>query len=89
LTPSQFSSAEKIRMGRITRIGKNTLRALLVQASWQLIRKDGVMGEKYEKLKIRAGGKKAIVAIARTLIIRMRRLLLDNTPYAIGVISSN
>jgi len=89
LTPSQFSSADKIRMGRITRIGKNTLRALLVQASWQLIRKDGVMGEKYEKLKIRAGGKKAIVAIARTLIIRMRRLLLDNTPYAIGVISSN
>jgi len=89
LTPSQYSSAEKIRMGRITRIGKNTLRALLVQASWQLIRKDGVMQEKYEKLKVRTGGKKAIVAIARTLIIRMRRLLLDNTPYAVGVIRSN
>lgn len=43
LTPSQYSSADKIRMGRITCIGKNALRAMLIQASWQLIRKDGVM----------------------------------------------
>ena len=54
-------------MGRITRIGKSTLRALLVQASWQLIRKDGVMGEKYQRLKVRAGGKKAIVAITANI----------------------
>lgn len=87
LTPSQYSSADKIRMGRITRIGKNSVRALLIQASWQLIRKDGAMLEKYEKLKIRCGGKRAIVAIARTLLIRMRRLLLDKVPYAVGVLS--
>ena len=47
LTPSQYSSADKIRMGRITCVGKNSLRAMLVQASWALIRKDGVMLEKY------------------------------------------
>ncbi len=47
------------------------------------------MREKYDKLKVRAGGKRAIVAIARTLLIRMRRLLLDNVPYAPGVISSS
>src|SRR5512139_1785679 len=40
LTPSQYSSADKVRMGRITGIGKNTLRALLVEASWTLISKD-------------------------------------------------
>jgi len=61
---------------------------MLIQASWQLIRKDGVMREKYDKIKVRAGGKRAIVAIARTLLIRMRRLLLDNVPYVPGVISS-
>jgi len=88
LTPSQYSSADKVRMGRITCIGKKVLRAMLIQASWQLIRKDGVMREKYDKLKVRAGGKRAIVAIARTLLIRMRRLLLDNVPYVSGVISS-
>lgn len=74
-------------MGRITCIGKNSLRALLVQAPWQLIRKDGVMREKYEKLKIRSGGKRAIVAIARTLLIRIRRILLDRMPYIVGVVS--
>lgn len=89
LTPSQYSSADKVRMGRITCMGKNTLRAMLVQASWILIRKDGVMREKYERLKVRSGGKRAIVAIARTLLIRMRRLLLDQSPYVIGVVATN
>jgi len=76
-------------MGRITCVGKNSLRAMLIQASWTLIRKDGVMRERYERLKSRSGGKRAIVAIARTLLIRMRRLLLDNNPYVVGLIATN
>jgi len=87
LTPSQYSSADKIRMGRITGIGKNSLRSALVEASWKLIKKDGVMQEKYERIKARSGAKRAIVAIARTLLVRTRRMLLDDTPYAFGVIS--
>jgi transposase len=89
LTPSQYSSADKVRMGRITCVGKNSLRAMLVQASWALIRKDGVMREKYDRLKSRSGGKRAIVAVARTLLIRMRRMLLDNNPYVIGLVATN
>ena len=89
LTPSQYSSADKVRMGRITCVGKNSLRAMLIQASWALIRKDGVMREKYDRLKSRSGGKRAIVAVARTLLIRMRRLLLDNNPYVVGLIGTN
>jgi len=86
LTPSQYSSADKIRMGRITGIGKNSLRAILVEASWQLITKDGVMRDKYERIKARSGAKRAIVAIARTLLLRSRRMLLDGRPYAVGLI---
>ena len=89
MTPSQYTSADKVRMGRIACIGKNSLRATLVQASWALIRKDGVMQEKYDRLKSRSGGKRAIVAVARTLLIRMRRMLLDNNPYVIGLIAAN
>jgi transposase len=89
LTPSQYTSADKVRMGRITCVGKNSLRAMLIQASWTLIRKDGVMREKYDRLKSRAGGKRAIVAVARTLLIRMRRLLLDNNPYVVGLVATN
>jgi transposase len=85
LTPSQYSSADKVRMGRITGIGKNTLRSLLVEASWTLIRKDRAMREKYTRIKIRSGGKRAIVAIARTLLLRMRRMLLDKQAYALDL----
>jgi len=81
LTPSQYSSADKIRMGRITRVGKNTLRSVLVEASWTLISKDVELRQKYERIKSRAGGKRAIVAIARTLLIRMRRILINEELY--------
>jgi transposase len=81
LTPSQYSSADKIRMGRITGAGKNTVRSALVESCWMLIRKDKAMRRKYEQIKARAGGKRAIVAIARKLILCIRRLLLDIRPY--------
>jgi transposase len=83
LTPSQYSSADKVLMGRITGIGKNTLRAILVEASWKLITKDPAMREKYDRIKTRSGGKRAIVAIARTLLLRMRRMLLDEQAYTL------
>ncbi len=81
LTPAQYPSVDKVRLGRITGIGKNTLKSLLVEASWTLIRKDQTMRERYDRIKIHSGGKRAIVAIARTLLLRMRRMLLDKRAY--------
>ena len=87
LTPSQYSSGDRVRMGRITRIGKSTLRGALIQASWILIKKDGAMLAKYERIQLRAGSKRAIVAVARILLLRTRRMLLDNTEYVSGLIA--
>ena len=87
LTPSQYSSADKIRMGRITGAGKNSVRASLVESCWQLIRKDKAMRKKYEQIKARAGGKRAIVAVSRKLLLCIRRLLLDNRPYVYESVS--
>jgi transposase len=84
LTPSQYTSGDKLRMGRITGIGKNSVRVVLVEASWWLIRKDKAMRIKYEKIKARAGAKRAIVAIARNLLLRIRRMILDTQPYALA-----
>ena len=81
LTPSQYSSSDKIRMGRITGIGKNSVRTALVESSWWLISKDISMRKKYEGIKARSGSKRAIVAIARHLLLCIRRMLLDNQPY--------
>jgi transposase len=86
LTPSQYSSADKVRMGRITCIGKSDLRGTLIEAAWFLIRKDAAMREKYERIKGRSGAKRAIVAVARILLLKTRRMLLDSQPYAFGLI---
>ncbi len=85
LTPSQYSSADKVRMGRITCIGKNTLRGTLVEVAWRLIAKDPAMRQKYDTLKARCGSKRAIVAIARITLLRTRRMLIDRKPYVIGL----
>jgi transposase len=81
LTPSQYTSADKVRMGRITGTGKDSVRTALVECSWWLIRKDKTVQSKYERIKARSGAKRAIVAIARILLLRIRRMLLDVQPY--------
>lgn len=86
LTPAQHSSGDKIRLGHITSVGKGNLRGVLTEAAWTLIKKDGVMAAKYERIKARAGGKKAIVAVAHNLLLRIRRILLDGVPYSPGVV---
>ncbi len=85
LTPSQYSSADKVRMGRITCIGKNTLRGTLVEVAWRVIGKDPAMRQKYDALKARCGSKRAIVAIARIMLLRTRRMLIDRKPYVLGL----
>lgn len=84
LTPSEYSTGQYTRQGRITRCGNKRVRSSLVESSWILIYKDPLMKFKYERLKRRKGGKRAIVAIARHLIILMRRMLITNEPYILG-----
>lgn len=83
LTPSEYSTGQFVRQGRITKCGNTRVRACAVEGSWILITKDPFMRSKYQKLKSRKGAKKAIIAIARMLIIRVRRILLHNEPYVI------
>jgi len=89
LTPSQYSSGEHIRMGRITHGGNSRIRTALVESSWILIGRDPAMRKKYETIKYRRGAKRAIIAVARILSSRIRRILIDQVPYKIGFQSFN
>lgn len=85
LTPSQRSSGESVRMGGITRCGNPRLRTRFVESSWTLIRYDKTVRATYDRIKHQTGsGKKAIVAVARRLALRVRRVLLDAKPYHYG-----
>jgi ABC-type microcin C transport system duplicated ATPase subunit YejF len=57
-----------------------------VEASRILIQKDPGMRKKYDRLKQWKGAKRAIIAIARHLIIRIRRILLDQEAYVVGAV---
>jgi len=81
LTPSQYSSGDKVRMGRITRVGRGSLRGNLIEVAWALIKKDAGMRERYLRIRNNSGSKRAIVAIARRLLLCLRRMLLEGRPY--------
>ena len=85
LTPSQFSTGDRVRLGHITKAGNAGLRQCLVEASWKAITRDEQLRAKYERIKARSNGKKAIVAVAHNLLLRMRRVILDGVPYQSGV----
>lgn len=72
LTPSEYSSGEHLRKGHISRQGKPILRSILVQCAWVAIRHDQELKEVFERISKRAGAKRAIVAVARRLIGRIR-----------------
>ena len=84
LTPSEYSTGPYVRQGRITRCGNKRVRVALIESSWILVGRDPLIRAKYLKLKSSKGAKRAIVAIARKLIIRIRVMLLQNAPYRTG-----
>lgn len=87
LTPFEFSSGESDHKGHITKQGNRRIRAALIETSWIIRRKDPVMSQYYNALFGRTGcGKKAIVAVARKLAMRLRALILTDKPYQIGVL---
>jgi transposase len=84
LTPSEFSSGENRRQGHITRQGSARLRWILTEAAWQAIRKDQRLAEDFERISLRAGKKRAIVAIARKLAGRIRACFRKGQLYELG-----
>ena len=63
LTPSEFSTGQYVRQGRITRSGNKRVRTCLVESSWILIQKDPVLRSKYNRLKSKKGAKRAIILL--------------------------
>jgi len=81
LTPCEYSSGENIRRGHISRQGNSRLRAILVESAWRAIGKDRALGEFFERLYPRTGKKRAIVAVARKLIGRIRAAFHQGVNY--------
>jgi transposase len=81
LAPGQRESAGKRKELGITHAGSRLLRWVLVQAAWQLVRRDGHWRRVFEALVKRRGKKKAIVAVARRLLCLMMAVVVQDRPY--------
>jgi transposase len=81
LTPSQHSSGEVKHLGHISHQGKSIFRKLLTQVAWKTIKKDETLAQYYEKLANRVGSKRAIIAVARKLLGRVRACIRDKILY--------
>jgi transposase len=80
LTPSEYSSGVDINYrGHIMKCGPAMLRATLLQCAWAAVRRgaDQDLVQVFERLAPRIGRKRAIVAVARRLAIKLRRLWLQ------------
>ena len=81
LTPGNNESANKKKSTRITKAGQ-FLKPLLVQCALAAIKNpDGYFGIKYRRIKKRRGHKKAIVAIARMMLICIYHMILTGESF--------
>jgi transposase len=87
LTPSEHSSGERTWRGAITRQGNGWVRTWLIEAAWKAITIDPALGARFRRLAPGPANKKrAIVAVARTLALRLRACWLSGQPYVIGLV---
>jgi transposase len=86
LTSSEYSSGEKVHRGRITGQGNSAVRGWLIECAWRSMKKDPVLLHKFRAVWKNSGSKKkAAVAVARKLAVRMWAIEVHQTPYCIGV----
>jgi transposase len=81
LDPRLFSSADTTRTGRIAKQGSRELRWALVQAAWTAVRCDPAVKKTWLRIRKRTDGKRAIIAIARRMLLWMRAAIRDQAAY--------
>jgi len=81
LVPECNKSAGKKKSVKI-RKGNKTLKTTLVECACSAIRdKNGFFHARYKKISARRGGKRALVAIAHSMLLCIYAMLRDKTPY--------
>jgi len=86
LVPKMYASGDKMQVGKMTKRGRKALKIMLIEASWEAIRKDPALMLKFNELTKNMVKNKAIIRIARKLLSRMRFVLIHQQKYCLGVV---
>jgi transposase len=81
LTPSEHSSGEHIRRGHISRQGSPRIRGLLTEVAWRAIAADRSLKEFYIRIASTRDSKRAIIAVARKILGRLRHCLKNQVEW--------
>lgn len=87
IAPTMHSSGEKSVTGKLTSRGRKSTKIMLVEASWVAVRKDPALTLCFNELAKRMNKNKAVIKIAKKLLNRVRHILINQTPYELGVIA--
>jgi transposase len=84
---TEYSSGDTQKRGGITKQGSRMIRSWLIESAWIAVAKDPAMREFYTRIRYNTGcRKKAVVAVARKLVTRLRSCIVNNVEYTFGVI---
>ncbi len=87
MTSSEYSTGEKVHRGRITGQSSKQVRVWLIQCAWRAIKIDPALLGKFNSVWRNSGSKKkAIVAVARKLAVRLWAIEIAGKSYCTGVI---
>lgn len=87
IMPTCYSSGEVERIGSMTHRANHWLRTMIIEASWQAIRKDPAMLLYYKKHVKNGNGKRAIIKVARKLLRRIQFVLRNKQTYQLGIVN--
>ena len=87
LTCREYSTGETIRRGRITGQSSEYIRSWLIECAWRAIRIDPALLATFRRVWRNSGSKKkAIVAVARKMAVRMRAIKLAKQLWCMSVV---
>lgn len=86
LVPKMYGSGDKMQVGGMIKRGRKELKIMLIEASWDAIKKDPALMLKFNELSKKMHKNKAIVRIARKMLSRMRFVLQNQQRYELGIV---
>jgi transposase len=82
LAPVTSHSGSGKATARLGQVGQNYLRSILVQGAWRLVSAEPHYHDLFIKIRIKTGlFAKALVALARRLLVLLWRVAVENRPY--------
>lgn len=87
LVPRMYGSGDKMQTGKLINRGRKELKIMLIEASWEAVRRDPALMASFNELSKRMNKNKAIIRIAKKLLNRIRYILTHQAEYEILTVS--